>query len=144
VKIFPAGRLLRPAPNQHGYLHVELMKNGRHKTVYVAQLICHTFHGPKPVPSHEVCHNDGVPINNTARNLRWDTRKANSADRIGHGTHARGERSPNATLTNDEVIAMKRRFAKGATCKEISVHFGITRHNAWQIKSGRRWKYVSI
>ena len=145
VMIFPAVRLLRPAPNQYGYLHVDLMKNGRQKTVYIATLVCNVFHGPKPTDKHETCHNDGVPSNNEASNLRWDTRKGNFADRVKHGTDARGEKSANAVLTNDQVIAMKQRFAEGATCKEISTHFGITYKHAWAIlRGGKSWKYVTI
>jgi hypothetical protein len=96
------------------------------------------------MPKHEVAHNDGVPSNNAASNLRWDTRAGNFSDKIRHGTHSRGERSPNATLTNAQVLDMKRRLAAGNSLREIADHFRISYRNAWQIKNGRRWRHITI
>jgi hypothetical protein len=43
------------------------------------------FVGPAP-EGMEGCHYNGDPTDNRLENLRWDTRKANVADAIRHGT----------------------------------------------------------
>lgn len=55
----------------------------RRKTmfVYVASLLA--FAGPAP-PGMIGCHDDGDPSNNHARNIRWDSHKANKADALRH------------------------------------------------------------
>jgi hypothetical protein len=49
--------------------------------VYVAVLLA--FAGPCP-PGMIGCHDDGDPSNNHARNIRWDSHKANKADALRH------------------------------------------------------------
>lgn len=52
---------------------------------YCHVLVLHAFHGPCPI-GMEGCHNDGDIKNWRLDNLRWDTRSANIADSIRHGT----------------------------------------------------------
>lgn len=52
----------------------------------VHQLVARAFINAHPDPGLEVCHNNGNKVDNRAENLRWDTRKANHADKIVHGT----------------------------------------------------------
>lgn len=49
----------------------------KQKTYKVAQLICETFHGPKPFDKAIVSHLDEDSRNNSEGNLRWATQKEN-------------------------------------------------------------------
>lgn len=79
-----AERILRPGKDKSGYLVVRL--GG--KTQRVHSLVANAFIGPRP--SHlEICHNNGVKTDNRSSNLRYDTHRANMADRVRHA-RARG------------------------------------------------------
>jgi hypothetical protein len=82
-------RLLRPGQNDRGYLLVVLsdMVNKRQRVAKVHQLVCETFHGPKPGWDHEVAHIDHVRDNNAASNLRWTTHRDNIQDSVKAARH---------------------------------------------------------
>jgi len=96
-------RVLKPWLNNKGYKIVQLSTCGNLYKRLVSRLVCEAFHGKPPTSKHEVAHNDGVPTNNLASNLRWATRKENMADCIRHGTQINGAR--HFTATNPEKIA---------------------------------------
>jgi HNH endonuclease/NUMOD4 motif len=82
---YRGGRILKPGRHPHGYPQVGLWRDGQHRMWLVHQIVCIAFHGPRP-PGMEVCHNDGVPSNVAASNLRWDTHEGNMGDKQEHGT----------------------------------------------------------
>lgn len=84
--------ILRPAPGPRGHLVVGLYKCNEsiHRTIHT--LVLRAFAGPPP-PGMEGCHWDGNPANNHLDNLRWDTRSANTLDRVRHGTHQMANRT---------------------------------------------------
>lgn len=49
----------------------------RGKTHKLHQLVCETFHGPKPFPGAVVMHLNDDPSDNRAANLKWGTQKEN-------------------------------------------------------------------
>lgn len=67
------------------YSKVRLKVNGDAKTRNVHTLVAEAFIGERP-DGLEVCHGNGDPHDNRASNLRYDTKAANSADRVKHGT----------------------------------------------------------
>jgi hypothetical protein len=69
-------RTLKGKPS--AYLSVSL---GRGKNRYVHELVCVAFHGPRP-DGAEVCHGPGGSRDNSAANLRWDTKQANRDERV--------------------------------------------------------------
>lgn len=80
------GVLLRPRVNTTGYLEVTLQRNGTRRHVGIHRLVLAAFVGPCP-EGMEGCHGDGDKENNAVSNLRWDTRSANTYDKIRHGKH---------------------------------------------------------
>lgn len=68
-----------------GYLSVSM---GRGCVAYVHRLVLESFIGPAPSEEHDGCHGDGDRANNRLGNLRWDTKKANAADRVRHAAEA--------------------------------------------------------
>ncbi len=71
-------------------LQVDLSRHNRIKSFCVHKLILLTFVGPPPV-GMVCCHGDGKPWHNCLANIRWDTHKANEADKLLHGTDNRAE-----------------------------------------------------
>ena len=53
----------------------------RNKKFSVHRLVCRTFKGAPPTPTHTVDHIDGDPTNNSADNLRWATKREQSLNR---------------------------------------------------------------
>lgn len=75
------GKILKLAVNPHGgHLQVNLAC----KTFRVPGLVMRAFVGECP-PGLEVCHHDDDPSNNSLRNMRYDTRLSNHADRKKNG-----------------------------------------------------------
>ncbi len=81
------GRLLKPHPDEFGYLEVILSRRSKGKTIAVHVLVCTAFHGPKPPHAHGVRHLNGKQLDNTPGNLQWGTRSENMQDKARHGTN---------------------------------------------------------
>ncbi len=128
------GRILKPGRNLKGYLHVNLCNDGKVRAHMVHRLVMLAFIGPCPA-GMEVCHNNGNPADNRLGNLRYDTRKANAADRIKHGTHG-------LKLTADDVDEIRRLRACGLTQQVIAARFGISRMAISLILLGKRWAHT--
>jgi hypothetical protein len=127
----------------------------RKKTALSAhRLVCMAFYGPPPFRGAEACHNDDVRENNHYTNLRWDTHKANCADRtrnggaaIGarNGTHThphkvvRGERMWNAKLDEQKVRLIRTSPLAGAA---LARSLGLSRTTVNQVRRGETWGHV--
>jgi hypothetical protein len=77
-------RPMSPGVGKYGHLKITVRNHPREKkslSVHVAVLLA--FAGPCP-PGMIGCHDDGDHSNNHARNIRWDSHKANKADALRH------------------------------------------------------------
>lgn len=81
------GMLLAPRTNARNRLAVALYRDRVRADFQIHRLVLEAFVGPRP-EGLEGCHWNGDPTDNRLVNLRWDTRKANSADSVRHGTHS--------------------------------------------------------
>jgi hypothetical protein len=90
----------------------------------VHRLVLETFVGPCP-PDMQGCHNNGDFTDNRLDNLRWDTCKANMADKRRHGTMARGSRIGTSKLIQADVDEIRRLSAEGKTNAWIGKAFGV-------------------
>lgn len=138
VKSLRSGKILKTDSGEWGHQRVNLGR--RERGLRVHRLVLEAFVGPCP-PGMECCHNNGDPSDNRVENLRWDTKKANVADRRKHGndpmlnrTHCpRGHplEAPNlraATalrgrrpcLACDRAMAILRKYPERGTLKEVS------------------------
>lgn len=137
------GNILHPRPAKtSGYLQVCLSHDGRNKWFYLHVLVCTTFQGPRPAPDLQCCHDDGVRSNCRNDNLRWDTRKANEADRIRHGTHNRGERHGLSKLTDLEAREIKEKLTRGRSQRSLAKEYGVSTTCIADIQHGRRWVWL--
>lgn len=65
-------RELRSAPNDKGYLKVDLWTDdGRRRQVYVQRLVLLAFYGPPPTEDHDADHINFQRRCNALSNLRW-------------------------------------------------------------------------
>lgn len=107
---------------------------------FVHRLACEEVNGAPPTPKHQASHTCGNGhlgcVN--PRHLRWKTPKANTADRIIHGTHNRGERHNMSKLTESdvmEIMAMKNKESQ----KSIAEMFCVSRGTISKIHRGVSW-----
>lgn len=75
----------------------------------VSRRICESTHGPAPTPAHHAAHTCGKGHEGCVnpRHIVWKTPTENMADKLVHGTHMRGERAPNAKLTERQVLEIR-------------------------------------
>lgn len=134
-------RLLRPI--RFGkYMGVILRDaRGAQKRAYIHGLVAEAFHGPRP-EGMEVRHLDGNRLNNDATNLRWGTRSQNMRDKERHGTAPRGERHPQAKLTEHDVREIRSMRDAGASLPQIMRRFNISRMTAWRVAARKLWSHV--
>jgi len=72
-------KILKPTPNPHGYLHLNLFKEkGKARSVDVHRIVAEYFI-PNPENKREVNHINGIKSDNRAVNLEWTTSKENKA-----------------------------------------------------------------
>jgi hypothetical protein len=137
------GRVLaQQTAKRGGYLTVALWSNNKGKTWPVHQVVCLTFHGPRPSPYHEVAHRDGNRRNNHKDNLRWATRSENESDKLAHGTSNRGENNGRCVVRESVVLDVKRAIRDGVRVSVIARSFGLSQSHVSHIKRGRLWSHA--
>ena len=132
------GRTLKPSLVE-GYEQVALCRNGKAKLRKIHQLVLEAFVGPRPSPQWDACHCDGSRRNNFLANLRWDTKKANQADRLIHGTDSRGSNCKTAKLAESQVLAIR---LDERLYEEIAKDFGIATVTVGRIKRQESWAHL--
>jgi hypothetical protein len=84
-----AGRILSPGTRTGGH-HFVILPARRigfpRRNAAIHQLVLEAFVGARP-PGMEACHADDNKANNRLSNLRWDTRRENTLDRVRNGIH---------------------------------------------------------
>lgn len=126
----------------NSYPSVTLHKQGRCQSFFVHQLVLLAFVGPCP-EGMEGCHEDRNRQNNWVGNLRWDTPKGNSQDRIRHGTHPEGEKNGYAKLTQSKVVRMRKLWESGEYSRaQLAKLFDIRPDTVKSVVTRRRWKHI--
>lgn len=114
-----------------GYQKLTLKRAGKCSRILVHQIVAAAWIGPRPV-GLEVCHNDGNKTNNNLNNLRYDTRAANHADSVRHGTAARPRK-----LTDEQVADI--RAARGSVMQaELARRHNTSKTHVCNIQRGNR------
>lgn len=83
-------RILRPAADPKGYLHVRLSNDEGARTFKVHPLVARAFLGPRP-QGLQVRHLDGNNQNNRVSNLAYGTQLENMADRVALKTRCKND-----------------------------------------------------
>lgn len=137
-------RLVSGSVQRNGYRRIALRRPGKIKYFFMGPLMLTVFRGPRPL-GMESCHNNGKRDDNRIRNLRWDTRKSNHADKSKHGTIQRGEKHGMSVLTRGQVAEIKRRYKfRGGvdSGSALANEFGVDKCTISDIIQGRTWKHV--
>lgn len=127
--------------NQNGAGYARMTLDG--EECLVSRLACKDVHGEPPTAKHEAAHSCGKGHLRcvTRGHLSWKTQVGNSADKLIHGTHNRGERHGIAKLTETDVREI--RSLKGRLPQQaIAAKFGVARSNVSLIQSGKRWSWL--
>lgn len=135
-------RKLKPRKaSKYGHVSVVMYRGGKRYDKLVHHLVLETFDRPQP-KGMECRHLDGNPRNNRLENLRWGTRKENSADRIIHGTTCRGEKSVCSKLTSTQVQGIRRRLKSRERIADIATKFNVSPTTVSRIKNKFRWGWL--
>ena len=130
---------LRPRTRKGGWLQVQLRRTSH----YVHRLILAAFVGPCP-EGMQCRHLNGVAGDNRLQNLRWGTYAENHCDKKRHGTLPRGIRCYQAVLTEDDVQAIRRRYAsEGVSFAFLARQYGTGTTTIAAIISRRSWRHIA-
>ena len=108
VRSLKRNKNLKPSPSNHGYLLVDLYKDGKRKMCKVHRLVAQTFI-PNPENKPTVDHINTIKTDNRVSNLRWFTRKEQMMDN-------EITRERNVKATSDTVIKAVEAKKKKVLC----------------------------
>ncbi len=118
------------------------------KQYLVHQLVALTFLGPAPenLERPQVNHRDGNKWHNCLLNLEWVSHAGNAKHAWETGlskipSPIRGEASPNALLTEDDVRNI-RQMLSSLSASAIARQYIVSKSTIQAIKWGRTWKHV--
>lgn len=138
------GKVLKTPPSKGtGYKELSLSSDGRRNTKTVHRLVLEAFKPHVNMSDLDVNHIDGNKLNNHLTNLEWLTRRDNNLHAHDTGLiDNRGERSPNAKLSNTDVLEILQRLDSGETHKDIGLDYGVSRNCITDINKGLTWREV--
>lgn len=129
------------APVNYSHRYPRISHGGR--WAYVHVIVCETFHGPQPQEGMFALHENDVATDNRADNIRWGTRKDNTADARRNGLTPEGEKHWFARVTEDDVRAIRARHAGGERGADIARSYGLSRQVIHAITSRKNWAHIA-
>jgi hypothetical protein len=133
--------VVKPIIEKNGYLRVRIRRDGQTVAQYIHRLVLETYSGP--APGHARHLNDDKR-DNRIENLAWGTPKQNGADKVRHGTQAKGQRNGNSKLTEAIVRGMRDLRTKGVALADIASDFGVSLSLVSQVARGVIWTHVPV
>jgi hypothetical protein len=133
-------RVLRPAPDRKGYLHLSYHVEGRQLGFTVHRLVLEAFVGPCP-GGHEASHLNGDPRDNRLANLAWESQPANNRRKHEHGTAPVGEANPAAKFTTEQVRAI-REVGRALPQRLLARLCGTSQPVISEILGGKTWSHL--
>ncbi len=137
-------RKMRPVPmGKRRVPVITLVGPGGRKLLYVHRLVLEAFVGRCP-EGLECCHGDGDTSNNRLSNLRWDTTKANMADRTRHGRTVRGSTSVLAKLNEQQIREIRNKYVRGKYgYRTLALEYGVCQTLIRKIIDREIWTHVA-
>lgn len=115
------------------------------KRIRAHRQMCLLAHGAPPTKLHQAAHSCGKGhlgcVN--PKHLRWATRAENEADKVVHGTATRGERNASASITEADVLSIRRMAREGRSRASIAREFGMLPQNVSRIVTRTTWRAVA-
>lgn len=140
----PTNRLVKPFIHDDGEGHIQVSTHHLGKPVHhLAHRVVAIAFIPNPLNLPEVNHKDGNKSNNCVENLEWVTSLENVREswRMGLSKPQKGEAHGNSTLTDADVIEI-RRIGKDMKARELGAIYGVNEQAIYKILSGIRWKHL--
>ena len=146
TKSFKNGKfkILRPAVDGKGYLHVVLYKNNEPQSFRINRLVAQCFI-PNPNNLPEVNHKFGVKFDNYFENLEWTTPSGNIQHAIKMGLKKPGAQNYNSKLTEEQILEIREFCIKGDRkfgIRALARKFGVSEGTIWAIVNFKRYKNV--
>lgn len=139
-----AGQILKQTPQKDSYLYVGINPTGsRSYRRSVARLVLLTFVGPPPQEGMQANHKNGNITDNRLENLEWVTAAENIRHSMGKlGNSRQGTKNPAASLTDEQVVTIRKRAAKGENYRSLSEDFGVSSVMIGLIARGKAWPHI--
>ncbi len=135
----------RGSENGHGYGHTRTVTNGVVKDVYAHRLSYEIHNGPIPEGMF-VCHRCDNPRCVNPSHLFLGTAKDNVHDMICKGRNNRvpvkGVDCGTSKLTEEQVSAIRRRYACGERQVDLAADFSIGQSTVSAIVIRKTWKHI--
>jgi len=124
-----------------GYLLVSLHQNKKSYMKRVHRLVLETYVGPCP-EGMQCCHNDSNKVNNTLKNLRWDTISSNRYDAVSMGMCV-GETNGRSKLTEANVRMIVYQYRTGLfTQRALAAEYNVSQRAITCIVNKILWKHL--
>jgi HNH endonuclease len=134
--------------NDAGYGIMAVGRAGQQRQRRAHRLAWEFLVGPVP-DGLDVCHHCDNPPCVNPRHLFLGTRQENSRDmwRKGRGrggnAHLSGETNPNARLSDEDVLSMRRRYsARGVTMTRLAAEYGVSQSVISNVLTRRTWRHL--
>lgn len=140
------GRELSQHLTSDGYLRVSFYVNGKKKNALSHRVVA-SAHRDGYAPSLCVNHINGVKHDNRASNLEWVSLKENAIHAYRTGmmnlpVPKRGENHYRSTLTDEQVVEIRRRAKSSNTQATLAKEFNVSRGTIQKIVTRQRWKHI--
>lgn len=143
-KMVYKGRVLKPSKRKNGYLCATFSKNNLLHRENIHRIVAKTFI-PNPDNKPQVNHKDSNKENNRVDNLEWVDNSGNQkhAFKYGGQKSLRGENAPWAKLTDEIVLEIRTRHAKGdISYRQLSIEYGLSREYTRRLVLGLNWNHI--
>jgi hypothetical protein len=124
---------------RRGYPNITI--DGKRKSVH--RYVCELVNGPPPTPQHAAAHTCGQGLKGcvSPRHLVWKTYSENEADKLIHGTRARGTRNGTAKLSEENVYEIRALQGKMPAYR-IAERYGVSERAVMFIHSRKKWGWL--
>ena len=128
------------------YFQVILSRDNKVTLKWVHRLVAEAFIGAPTRDAYFVNHKDGDGKNNLVANLEWVSHAGNCQHAYDTGLRVAapslGSKNAWAKLTEDDAMAIRRRYRAGERPSKLAREYGITRQVVWKIHTGKAWAHA--
>lgn len=130
------GHILKPQPNNKGYLRIMVNK----KSYFVHRLVAQKY-VPNPNNNPQVNHKDGNKLNNNANNLEWVTNQQNRTHAVKNSLILVGDNCSWSKLDTEKVKFI-REYCDKYSYNKLAKMFNVSRGAIIDVVKHRTWKHI--